>query len=143
MLRLSKKIEYALAALSYMAKKKDCFANVKELSENLKINFDFMSKVLQKLQKAGIVSSKQGSKGGYALKKNPSEISVKNVIDAIEPSPYIAACFDDEAEKCDREYYCEIRDDMYNLQLKIYKAFEETKISDFAHKKQSQPTEEK
>ena len=84
MIRISKKVEYALLACRYLAVKGDELAAVKEMSDNLKVSYEFLAKTLQKLSKSGIAKSYQGVTGGYKLIKAPASISIFEIIMAIE-----------------------------------------------------------
>ena len=132
MLKLSKKSEYALMAARYMAIKNHGSAvTAKEISENYKISFELVAKVLQSLAKNNIAISFQGVKGGYSLKKNPLEISLIDLIKAVEPDYQIAECLSTNTVKDDCSYLdcCKIRDPLIEVQKKIDKVFYETKLA--------------
>ncbi len=132
MLKLSKKSEYALMAAKYMAlKNHGSFVTAKEISESYKISYELVSKVLQSLTKSEIAISYQGSKGGYSLRKNPIEISLIELIQAVEPDFKITDCLNNEADKnsCSIIDCCKIRDPLIEVQKKIDKVFIETKLS--------------
>jgi Rrf2 family protein len=132
MLKLSKKSEYALMAARYMAlTNHGSFVSAKEIAENHKISYELVSKVLQNLVKEDIVQSWQGAKGGYSLKKNPFEISLIDLIKAVEPNYQITDCLKDDPSLKDCEHLdcCKIRDPLIEIQRKIEKVFFETKLS--------------
>jgi Rrf2 family protein len=132
MLKLSKKSEYALMAARYMAIKNHGNAvTAKEIAENYKISFELVSKVLQHLAKNNIAISFQGVKGGYTLKKNPLEISLIDLIQAVEPNYQITDCFRSESVNynCSYSDCCKIRDPLAEVQKKIDKVFYETKLA--------------
>ena len=132
MLKLSKKSEYALMAARYMAIKNHGNAvTAKEIAESYKISFELVSKVLQNLAKNNIATSYQGVKGGYSLKKNPLEISLIELILAVEPDYQITDCLRTESPKNDCAYSdcCKIRDPLAEVQKKIDKVFFETKLA--------------
>jgi Rrf2 family protein len=81
----SKKCEYALQAVLYMsAKEDDCICPAEDISTNLKIPKEFVSKILQSLTESGIVDSKKGKAGGFMLAKHPSKIKLIDIIEAID-----------------------------------------------------------
>ncbi len=94
MFKLSKKAEYALMAARYMALNNhgQC-VTAKEISESYNISYELLAKVLQNLVKMGIINSFQGSKGGYNLSKKPEEISLTELISAVEKDYKIISCF--------------------------------------------------
>lgn len=133
MLKLSKRTEYALIAARYMAQKNQgTFATAKEIAEIHKISFELVAKVLQSLVKHNLVKSFQGAKGGYSLKLNPLEISLIDLIKAVEPNYQITNCLRSDAtsKDCSNIDCCKIRDPLAEVQKKIEKVFNDTKLSD-------------
>ncbi len=132
MLRLSKKSEYALMAARYMAIKNHSSAvTAKEIADNYNISFELVSKVLQSLAKNNIAISYKGVKGGYTLKNKPKDISLIDLIKAVEPYNQITDCLSDDLlkEKCSHLDYCKIRVPLIEVQKRIDKVFNETKLS--------------
>ena len=133
MLRLSKKIEYGVLALQYLAENNDKLVTAKVIAENLDISFEFLSKTLQALKKNNLVNTIQGMKGGYTLADSPDNISLMQIIEALEHYPDIVECVN--AETCEREEYCSIRSPMHVIQEKINDIFTQMKLTDFLEKK--------
>ena len=128
MLKLSKKSEYALMAARYMAIKNHGSAvTAKEIAENYNISFELVAKVLQKLAKNNIAISYQGVKGGYTLKNNPVDISLIDLIKAVEPYSQITKCIN--TDECAYIDSCNIRNPLIEVQKKIDKVFYETKLA--------------
>lgn len=134
MLKLSKKIEYGILATQYMAKNPGSLFSAKEMSEALNISYEFLSKTLQKLMKKGIIKSQQGYKGGYSLAGEAREITVADIMLALEANPALVQCFVDEKGKvtCGRASDCEIQSPMYALQRKIDGVFRSTTVEEIA-----------
>lgn len=86
-------VEYALHSLVYLI---DVPPNesigIKDLSEFQGLSETYLSKVLGKLSKEGIVSSVSGVKGGYRLNKKPEDISFWDVVRAVEGEDPIFQC---------------------------------------------------
>ncbi len=126
MLKLSKKTEYALMAVKYIALKPDCSCiTAKEISENYKIPYELLAKILQKLSKNEIVASYQGVKGGYSLIKIPEEITLIDIINAIEPDYKITECMNEQKaqKECMHLNCCMIKDPLMKVQIEIDKVF--------------------
>ncbi|MFF2886301.1 RrF2 family transcriptional regulator [Paenibacillus sp. NPDC057967] len=86
-------VEYALHSLVYLIDiPEEESIGIKDLSEFQGLSETYLSKVLGKLTKAGIVSSTPGVKGGYKLAKSPEEISFWDVIEAVEGTNPIFQC---------------------------------------------------
>jgi Rrf2 family protein len=86
-------VEYALHSLVYLIDiSEEESIGIKDLSEFQGLSESYLSKVLAKLAKAGIVSSTPGVKGGYRLAKAPEEVSFWDVIEAVEGVKPIFQC---------------------------------------------------
>jgi len=132
MVRLSKKVEYGLIALRHMAARPSPeIVTAKEVADRYGIPYDLLAKVLQRLGKAGLVSSHQGMRGGYSLAKDPREIQVSTIIYAIEgTSPVIAQCLSGGAESCDVFDACTIKSPLTKVQANIDRAFHSMTLSE-------------
>jgi len=81
----SKQCEIALQAVLFLSIKKDkIIYKASDISEELKVPKEFVSKMLQKLTYSGIVGSKKGKKGGFYLAKRPSQIKLIDIVKAID-----------------------------------------------------------
>ncbi len=132
MLKLSKRTEYAFIAARYMAQKNHgTFSTAKEIADIHKISFELVAKVLQSLVKHNLVESFQGARGGYSLKQNPLEISLIDLIKAVEPNYQITNCLrsDSTSKDCSNIDCCKIRDPLAEIQKKIERVFNDTKLS--------------
>ncbi len=134
MYRLSKKIEYALLAMQYIASNDNRKISAKEMSEKLNISFEFLSKTLQMLMKNGLVESHQGIRGGYTLAREPEDISVADVIHSLESKTGIVECMDDEKDddNCGRADHCTIRTPIAHIQRKVNDVFKSTSIAELS-----------
>jgi len=138
MLKLSKKIDYGLLAINYMASHhQETVANTKQIAEEYHIPVELLAKVLQRLAKKGLVHSQNGPKGGYSLAKAPSSITVADVVEAIEGPIRIADCY--KLYRCIQMDRCSIRSPVEKIQASIILLLDSmtmAQISDFgeAHK---------
>ena len=73
MLKITKKVEYALIAMRHI-KNTDSLCSSKEISKNYNIPHEIMAKTLQRLSKTGYIHSIKGPNGGYLLKKSLNKI---------------------------------------------------------------------
>jgi Rrf2 family protein len=119
MLRLSKKADYALMAVRHLALQPGSpSTSAREIAEQYDIPLELMAKVLQRMVRAGILISTQGTRGGYTLSRPSSVISVADVIQAIDGPFTVTAC---STEKHDCEQYgkCSIRDPLWQIRERI------------------------
>src|SRR3981081_4921329 len=102
MLRLSKKADYALMAMKHLALGRDRgSSSAREIAEQYDIPIELMAKVLQRLVRRGLLASRQGTRGGYELARRPVQISVADVIQAIDGPVTVTACSTDDGQ-CDQ-----------------------------------------
>lgn len=131
MLKLSKKTEYALMAVKFIARKTNGNSvTAKEISEGYNIPYDLLSKVLQQLTRKKVIKSFQGIKGGYSLSKNPDNLTLIDIIRAVEPNYQITECMQSGSSEKDCTYFdcCMIRDPLAKVQKKIDKLFRSVTI---------------
>ncbi len=131
MFKLSKKVEYGLIALRHMASGTGGqIFTAKEIAERYQLPYDLLAKVMQKLAKAAYITSYQGVHGGYHLVRNPRELKVSDVINAIEgkPSVTIIQCEAESPENCSIHNTCTIKNPLVKLQNTINKVFEELTV---------------
>ena len=122
MLRLSKKADYALIALKDLAAADiGASSSAREIAERYNVPVELMAKVLQKLAKVGLVASHHGTRGGYQLARPAMQISVAEVVQAIDGPVFITACSDVD-ETCDQYTKCNIRDPLWRLKDRIAQA---------------------
>jgi FeS assembly SUF system regulator len=132
MLRLSKKADYALIAMKHLALKAGApSTSAREIAEQYDIPIELMAKVLQRLVRAGLLLSTQGTRGGYTLGRLSSSISVADVIQAIDGPLTVTAC---STEKVDCEQYskCSVRDPLWQIRERIVSALGTVTLSEMA-----------
>lgn len=93
-MQISKKSQYGLRAMAYLAKiysnKRPC--PIKEISGKEGIPFNFLEKIISRLEKTGLVKAKKGASGGYFLAKSPAKITVREILNALEKNIALVEC---------------------------------------------------
>jgi Rrf2 family protein len=136
MLQISKKIEYGLIAIRHMALQTgDCCTTTKEISDRYAIPYNLLAKVMQVLARNGLIIPRQGVYGGYILTKNPSEIKISDVINAIEEIPQISLmqCEAEPVENCAVSSYCTIKNPLLRIQQTINNAFQRMTVKEILY----------
>ena len=132
MLRLSKKADYALIAMKHLATRSDTSSSsAREIAEQYDIPLELMAKVLQRLARRGLLTSHQGTRGGYRLSRAASAISVADVIQAIEGPLTVTAC-SSEAENCGQYAKCSVRDPLWRIKDRIVSALATCSLQEVA-----------
>src|SRR5499426_4879131 len=119
MLRFTKRADYGLMAIHYIAIN-DGFGAVsaKRIAEEFAIPPELMAKILQKLAKQRLIVSTNGPKGGYALARRPAEITVGQVIRALEGPINIVGCMESDSD-CPQMARCNLRRPVQKIQVAI------------------------
>lgn len=90
---LSKSCEYGLRAMLYLSlREQPGYVSIGTISDELDISFPFLTKILQQLNEAGLLTSQRGPKGGVALTKSPAEISLYDIVVAIDGDDLFEEC---------------------------------------------------
>ncbi len=132
MLRLSKKADYALIAMKHLTLHSDAgAASAREIAEQYDIPIELMAKVLQRLVRGGLLASHHGTRGGYQLARVPTQISVADVIQAIDGPVSVTACSTEDSQ-CDQYAKCNVRDPLWRVRERILAALGECTIAELA-----------
>src|SRR2546430_8326799 len=95
MLRFTKRADYGLMAIHYIAVHDGLGAvSAKRIAEEFRIPPELLAKVLQRLAKRRLIVSQNGPKGGYVLARHSNEITVGEVVRALEGPISIVSCLD-------------------------------------------------
>lgn len=140
MLRLSKKADYALIAMKHLALRPGAgdSSSAREMAEAYTIPLELLAKVLQRLVRARLLLSVQGTRGGYRLGRPALAISVADVIQAVDGPVTVTAC-SPEDHRCDQYSRCSIRDPMWKIRGRIVDALNTVSIAELAADTDSSP----
>lgn len=90
---LSTTSEYALRIMVILAGQNDpSFLKGEEIAKGTKVPIAYLAKILQSLNRAGLVRAQKGIGGGYALSRSPEEISLFDIVNAVDPFTRIKKC---------------------------------------------------
>lgn len=133
MLRLSKKSDYALLAMKHLATRPDGSgsSSAREISESYDIPLELLAKVLQRMVRARLLVSVQGTRGGYRLGRPAEAISVADVIQSVDGPVTVTACSDDD-HTCDQYTKCNIRDPLWKIKHRILDALNTVSVAEMA-----------
>lgn len=105
-MQLTRAADYALRAMIHLAGvPTGRRVSSSELASSADVSETFLSKVLQKLVARGLVTSYRGQGGGFQLSLTPAEISMLEIVEAIE-GPIVLNCCTSAADHCDRQGWC-------------------------------------
>ena len=84
--------EYALRATVFLAMRYNSTHPGQEIAAGTKVPMDYLLKVLNSLGRAGLVQAQRGKRGGFSLTRDPADISIFDIIQAVDPLKRIATC---------------------------------------------------
>ncbi len=92
-MRYTTRTEYGLICMIYLTQHREATrVTIKEIAKKENYPLPYLEKILQSLRQAKLVEARHGNQGGYVLSKKASEITVKEVIEALEGSTFQAFC---------------------------------------------------
>jgi len=91
-MQLAQTVEYALRAVVWLAQHRDTPQTTSQIAEATKMPASYLSKVLQALGRAELVASQRGLHGGFHLLVDPDELTLLQVVNAVEPVQRIRNC---------------------------------------------------
>ena len=123
MLQITKRVDYALVALSHLALHPGERYSARGLAGAYFLSNTLMANVLKQLAKAELVSSSRGTKGGYELAEEPSRVAVGRVVELFEGPLRLTECVhpDEETDglQCASSGICPVKKNVFQLHLKI------------------------
>ncbi|MEQ8440418.1 MAG: SUF system Fe-S cluster assembly regulator [Alphaproteobacteria bacterium] len=106
MFKLSKMTDYGVVVLSYLANSTNRLSTATELADRTTLPAPTVAKILKLLARADVVAATRGAQGGYHLDRDPTQISVSEIITALEGPVALTACVDGSEDNCAVERLC-------------------------------------
>lgn len=128
----SRQCEYAIQGVLYLALKPEGeMTSIKELTKRLDIPYHFLGKILQRLAQKGLLASLKGPTGGFALGKSPKDITLFDVVDAVDGSDFTRNCVMGFAE-CSGRNPCSVHSTWGKMRDEIYQMLVSKNIAEMA-----------
>lgn len=132
MLRFTKRADYGLMAIHYIASNDGLGAvSAKRIAEEFGIPPELLAKILQRLAKRRLIVSQNGPKGGYVLTRRPADISVGEVVRALEGPISIVSCLDHGG--CPQELRCNLKRPVQKLQTAISRLLDSMSLTELSN----------
>lgn len=130
----SKSCELGLQAVLFLSiKNEKVIFNAEEVSKELKVPKEFVSKVMQMLTNSGIIGSKKGKSGGFYLVKKPADIRLIDIVEAIDGLDVFNSCVLG-FPGCSSEKPCPVHDKWGKLRDEAYKMLSEETLEQLKEK---------
>ncbi len=128
----SRSAEYAIRAFVHLADVPGGkYAMVKQIAEQADIPSHFLAKILQQLARKGFLRSSKGPTGGFALRMAPAEITMMQIVDAVDGIADFNRCPAGLSE-CNDQQPCGMHDSWKGLRQRIMEYLEKTTIAELA-----------
>ena len=131
MLKLTRKLEYALIALRHMQTKGKLLSTTKEISDMYTIPQELLAKTLQQMARLEYIDAIQGSHGGYRIHSTMSKISLTKFIEDLEGPMGMVDCI--VASDCIQLNNCNIRQPINQINDNIRSIFSSINLSEITH----------
>lgn len=131
MLRLSKLTDYATVVMTRLAQAPEELHSAQAMADRTLVEVPTVSKVLKQLARAGLVVSQRGAQGGYRLARPAREITVAEIIAAMEGPLGMTECSIHEG-LCSQEPVCSVRRNWRKISRAIVAALDEVTLADMA-----------
>lgn len=132
-MRITTWAEYGLICALHLARRaNEGPVTGRDIAAQEKLPSDYVEQILLRMRRAGIVSSTRGARGGYALSREATAITVRDVIQASELTTFDLHCVSHpvDSERCAEAENCSIRPVWMLLQQRIDEVLESVKLSD-------------
>jgi FeS assembly SUF system regulator len=130
MLRISKMSDYAILLMVELARDREVLS-AHALSERVRVEVPTASKVLKLLAGNGLLESFRGANGGYRVTRGAADISVAEVIAAIEGPIAMTECSVEQG-LCNQEDSCELRGNWQRISLAVAEALQQVSLAEMA-----------
>jgi Rrf2 family protein len=132
-MQITRQADYAVRAVVYLSKLgEDKRAATSQIAEEQQIPPSFLAKIVSQLSVAGLLYTSRGARGGVSLAKDPSEISLLEVVEAIDGPILLNECVA-EHSVCVFGDSCQIRPVWCDAQAELVQTLKETTFDKFAN----------
>ena len=107
MFRITRLTDYGVLLMTQLAAEPECLHNAAELATHANIPMPTVSKILKMLMKHGLLESIRGAGGGYRLTRRPEDVSVQDIIVALEGPIALTEC-NLQANACEQKPHCTV-----------------------------------
>lgn len=135
----SKSCELGIQAVLFLSTREKTVYNAEEVSKQVKVPKEFVSKVLQSLTSCGIVGSKKGKNGGFFLAKDASKIKLIDIVKAIDGLDSFKSCLLG-FPNCSSETPCPVHDNWGRLREEAFRMLSKETLANLKEKTTSKIT---
>lgn len=130
MIRLSKLSDYAVVVLSQLARDNSRVVSASELAASTGLAEPTVSKVLKVLARGNLIVSTRGASGGYTMERSPAQITVRELITALEGPIAVTACLDENNTDCGVSHLCAMKGRWGKVNSAIMKTLDDMSLEE-------------
>lgn len=135
-MRFSTREDYGMILMANLARRSsNAPVSLRQLAQEEQLSFLYLEQLAAKLKQKGLLVSQRGAQGGYRLARDPKEVTVGDVVRALD-APGLVRCIHGE---CEREPSCTMKPAWQKLQDQIDTAMDKVTLSEFSHQKSTTP----
>ena len=132
MFRISRMTDYGVVIMAQLAQATDAVVTAPDIAGAAGLPAPTVAKILKRMGHSGLVTSTRGIHGGYALSRPAAEISVADIIAALEGPLAVTACVDASGEVCSVESLCLIRGCWDRVNAAVGRTLESMSLAEIA-----------
>jgi len=134
MIRISKMADYGVLLLGHFAQHDEVLTSSAELAETYHMPRSVVSNLLKGFSRAGLLESRRGLRGGYRLARPASEITLLDMLNAIDGPVHLIECAAGEGTPpCCYEDVCPSRSPMQSVHRRLIRLFESISLAELMH----------
>lgn len=131
-MRLTSFTDYGLRMLMRMASAPDTPFSTTDLAKELNLSRNHLSKIIQRLARAGIVETKRGGGGGSKLAKAPSELRIGSIVRLLEADHPMVECLANGANSCTLDGRCGLKGKLRAAETAFLVELDKSSLADIA-----------
>lgn len=133
MIRVSRLADYASVVMTCLARRPDEVLSAVQIGEETRLELPTVSKLLKRLAQVNLVESFRGATGGYRLARSAKDISLAEIVEALDGPIGLTECSIGHA--CEREGYCAVAHDWQGIGAAIGDALRAISLADMLHRR--------
>jgi Rrf2 family protein len=136
MLTLSRKTDYALIALSHLVHDPNGCTSAREIAGRYNVPLPLLMNILKQLTQKGLAKSVRGPRGGYRLAQPPDQMSLNDIIQAVEGPVHLVHCIEkhegEQRGDCDLVSCCPVRSPIHRIHDRLVGFLSSVTLADIA-----------
>ena len=131
MLRINKLADYGTVVMVYLARRDEQLLNARDIAHHTRLSVPTVSKLLKRLTASGLLNSTRGASGGYRLQRPAAEISVADVIYALDEQRGLTEC-SFQPNECSLRGFCHVQGNWQLISQSIEAALDSVSLAALA-----------